>query len=216
MLSISGTTGQPKGIQHSAKLCRYLLYSMSQRKVSASTQMSTTCFFHAAGFVSVLDLCMIRHTWIFNPGTDLNDQNSSQIFYREIDLFKPTVLIFGSHHCVLLANEGPKDKNLDLSSVLLILAMGSTVPLTLETDLKKSIPCLMGVCQGYAMTEILSLIALSFDVSVLGAVAPDSIVKIVNPENGKLCGPGEVGEVLVKGPGIMKGNFGFPFSYDSM
>ena len=68
---------------------------------------------------------------VFNQGTDIDNEDTCQILYKETDLFKPKRLIFGSHHMVQLSQNGPKDKTLDLSSVLFVSPMGSTVPLTL-------------------------------------------------------------------------------------
>ena len=87
----------------------------------------------------------------------------------------------------------------------MILPMGSTVPLTLYEDLRGSLPNLLAVGQGYAMSEAYTLLTLSFEVKYLGNVQQYTTLKIIDPENGQLCEPGEVGEVLVKCPGLMKG-----------
>ena len=57
-------------------------------------------------------------------------------------------MICGSHHLVLLSKQGPKDKSLDLNSVLFISPRGSTIPLTLYEDLQVFFPNLAAIFQG--------------------------------------------------------------------
>ena len=121
-------------------------------------------------------------------------QSVAESLYREIDMFKPLYLLCGSHHIVQLCQQNPKDKSLDLSYVRMVSPTGSTVPPTTYQDLKKNFKNLVAVINAYGMTEFVGYwaAAVSTDVNYLGGVAPGSVVKIVDPETGEICGPHEV------------------------
>lgn len=144
--------------------------------------------------------------FIFNHGQDIDDNaelTACDILYKEIDHFKPLTIICGSHHLVLLSFNPPSDKSLDLSSVTVVAPMGSTVPHSLYDKLKPCFPKLMFVHLGYGMTEIGTTVARSTDPRALGEISKDVLVKLVDPETGTLCGPNEVGEIMVK---VLRGN----------
>ena len=106
------------------------------------TMLTTTCFFHAGGFNSPFRIMLSRVTIVFNHGGDIDNGDTSEIIYKEVDQFKPVYMICGSHHMVLLSKQKPKNKTLDLRSVWFVLPMGSTVPNTLYEDLKHSLTSL--------------------------------------------------------------------------
>ena len=51
--------------------------------------------------------------------TDIDEIDTCEVLYKEIDKFKPTWLVFGSHHLVLMSQQKPKDKSLDSHAYLL-------------------------------------------------------------------------------------------------
>ena len=151
----SGTTGNPKGIQHTVRTMRFLMLDFEFRaKLDPKLPvLLTTCFFHIGGFMSILEITHFKTNFIFNNGYDLDqDGKTCQAIYKQIDAYRPWRLVCGSHHCVQLTKERPLDKNLNLDSVLMVLPMGSTVPESMYEDLKPYMPNLALVCQGLAMT----------------------------------------------------------------
>ena len=156
--------------------------------------LTSTCYFHVGGFIGPLRITAEAGTFIFNHGSDIEESNPTDVLYKQIDQFKPTVLIMGSHHLVLLSQQGPKDETLDLGSVLIAFPAGSTVPPNTHDYLKKKFMNLSNTMNGYGMTEIVGLwaITVSTDTKCLGGVQPGSIVKIVEMESGKVLGPNEV------------------------
>ena len=90
-----------------------------------------------------------------------------------------------------MSQQKPKDKRLDLKSVLSVSPMGSTVPQTLYEDLKSIFSNLVAVFSFYGMTEMFQVVTYSFDVTQLGFVGPDVQVKIVDPETEEILGPNQ-------------------------
>ena len=118
---------------------------------------------------------------MFNHGDDLEKSDTCELIYREVDQFKPQSMVCGSHHMVLLSKQGPRNKYLDLSSVMLVSPRGSTIPLSLYEDLKVNFPNLAVILQIYAMSEVLMAISLSFDAKIaFGAVGSDVMIKLVD------------------------------------
>ena len=207
----SGTTGLPKGIQHTFRAFRYMISSMEKRSSgNIGKALTTTCFFHAGGFATPFDNLVKKTPVVFNHGADIENGDTCETLYREIDLFKPKRLTFGSHHMVQLSQTGPKNKKLDLSSVLFASPMGSTVPRTLYEDLKKDFKSMVCIAHGYGFSESYTVLALTFDLQYLGVIGPDIYIKLVDPETDKICGPEEIGEVFVKGGVPMKGYLNRP------
>ena len=146
-----------------------------------------------------LEMCATKLTWCFNHGQDIDSvKDTAEVLYREIDLLKPSSLWLGSHHCILLINEPPKNKNLDLSSVYMILPLGSSVPETIYEDLKKTFKNLVLTFNVLGMTEISVPFTFSNTSKHYGGVGPGAILKLVDPETGKICGPDEIGEIFIK------------------
>ena len=118
---------------------------------------------------------------MFNHGDDLEKSDACELIYREVDQFKPQSMVCGSHHMVLLSKQGPRNKYLDLRSVMLVSPRGSTIPLSLYEDLKVNFPNLAVILQIYAMSEVLMAISLSFDAQIaLGSVGSDVMIKLVD------------------------------------
>ena len=174
--------------------------------------MTTTCFFHAGGFVYFFLLTASHHEFVFNHGGDIekDEEITCELLYKVIDEFKPFWLVFGSHHLVLMSNKRNKDRTLDLTSVIMISPMGSTVPQTLYEDLTLSFSSLIAIFQSYSMGEMLQRVTFTFDVKKLGFIWPGIELKIVDTDNGNLLGPNEVGEIMVKSLVPMKGYLNRP------
>ena len=147
----SGTTGIPKGIQLDMKAAKTWLTWFKIKFIA----VTTLCKFHIGGFFAPLGLTNANSTIVFNHGPDLeSDGDASEILYQEVDKFKPSLLLFGSHNLVEMSKQPPKDKLLDLSSVLFAMPAGSTVPDSLYSNLKTSLSNLVSVAHPYGMTEL--------------------------------------------------------------
>ena len=70
------------------------------------------------------------------------------------------------------------------------------------------------LCEGYGMTETSPVISInpidgSGRLGTIGMPVPSTEIKIIN-EQGMECGFNEAGEILVRGPQVMKGYYNRP------
>jgi long-chain acyl-CoA synthetase len=102
----------------------------------------------------------------------------------------------------------------DTSSLDLIAMMGTSVPVSLMNAFKNTFPHVV-VLQGYGLTETSPLITLTRREDAdrkrasIGTLVEGAEVKVID-ENGEPVAPGEIGELIVKGPMVMKGYLGIP------
>ena len=105
----------------------------------------------------------------------------------------------------------PGVNGLDLSRLRMIAAGGAPVPAQWQTAVTRRLGC--RVAQGYGLTETTGVIAISTGASDLGTCGRpcDGIeIRVTDPGTGAEAGPGESGELLVRGPTIMRGYLGDP------
>ena len=102
----------------------------------------------------------------------------------------------------------------DTSSLDLIAMMGTSVPVSLMNAFKKEFPHVV-VLQGYGLTETSPLITLTKREDAdqkrasIGTLVEGAEVKVID-EDGNLVLMGEIGELIVKGPMVMKGYLDLP------
>ena len=77
--------------------------------------LTTTCHFHVGGFLSPLGVRNRARTYLFNHGEDIDGPKTSELLYQEISMFKPFILICGSHHLVLLSQNDPIETSLGIN-----------------------------------------------------------------------------------------------------
>jgi acyl-CoA synthetase (AMP-forming)/AMP-acid ligase II len=105
----------------------------------------------------------------------------------------------------------PGVNGLDLSHLRMIAAGGAPVPAQWQTEVTRRLGC--RVAQGYGLTETTGVIAISTGASDLGTCGRpcDGIeIRVTDPGTGAEAGPGESGELLVRGPTVMRGYLGDP------
>jgi len=100
------------------------------------------------------------------------------------------------------------------SSLDIIAMMGTSVPVSLMNAFKKAFPHVV-VLQGYGLTETSPLVTLTrredadHKRSSIGTLVEGAEALIVD-ENDRPLGMGEIGELIVKGPMVMKGYLNMP------
>jgi len=102
----------------------------------------------------------------------------------------------------------------DTSSLRLIAMMGTSVPVSLMNKFKMAFPHVT-VLQGYGLTETSPLITLTKKEDAdqkrasIGTPVEGAEVKVIDEEDNQL-GAGRIGELIVKGPMVMKGYLNLP------
>ena len=209
ILYTSGTTGEPKGV---------VLNSINLAQFPRCMERM-----HQTGGQTVWG-CILPMSHISGPIylNEVADKGSRMVIF---DQFNPVTLLEGIQQHRVTVFHGvpiifqlllgvPNLKEYDTKSVEMAGMMGTTVPLSLMRAFKQSQPHVR-VLQGYGLTESSPLITLTephmadAKMASIGRPVPDVEVKIVD-DNGRELPEGEAGEIITRGPHVMKGYFRRP------
>lgn len=206
-----GTTGVPKGVMlthtnliantiQSANWC-YQVENGKERYLAV-----LPCF-HVFGLTTLLSQGVYRAGMlILIPKFDPNS------LLKIIDKKKPTLFPGAPTMYIALINH-PKIKEYDLSSINACISGSSALPLEVQDrfeELTKG-----KLIEGYGLTETSPVTHVNpiwgrRKIGTIGIPVPDTEAKVVNPATGEEVLPGEAGELIVKGPQVMKGYWNRP------
>ena len=209
ILYTSGTTGEPKGVVLSyVNLAQYPNVMSAAGITDASTIRG----------------CILPMSHIVGPivCSDLVDKGFTLVIFDQIN---PVSLLEGIHKYRITVFESiptvfqlilgvPNLKDYDTRSVRVAAMMGTTVPLPLLRAFKQVQPHIK-VIQGYGLTETSPLITLvelekaEAKMGSVGRAVPQVEIRIVDGQGTEVA-PGEPGEIISRGPHIMKGYFRKP------
>ena len=206
----SGTTGRAKGVilTHRNLVANLAQFAELNSVSSASTILAVLPFFHIYGMTVMMNNGINkRATVVTMPRFDLAE------FLRIIAEHRVNYVYIAPPIAVALAKH-PIVDNYDLSSVGIIFSGAAPLDAELGHAVAKRLDT--RIRQGYGMTE-LSPVSHSMreedddaDLNSVGVALPNIVCKLVDPDTGREVGPGERGELWVKGPNVMAGYLNNP------
>ncbi len=202
-----GTTGFPKGVilTHqnlvaNTSMCRQWLYKMEKGK---EKMLAVMPLFHVYGLMTVLVLSVMEvYKMILVPKFDASG------LLKTIHKQKPTVFPGAPTIYIGLMNH-PDISQYDLSSIK--GAISGSAPLPVEVIEKFEEKTGGKIVEGYGLTETSPVTHVNFlwdNEIVKGSIGvpwPGTDAAIFSLESGEILPVGEVGELAIKGPQVMKG-----------
>src|SRR6266850_853935 len=209
ILYTSGTTGEPKGVVLS--YCNLAQYP----RVMGETAITDA---------STVRGCILPMSHIVGPivCNEVADKGFTLVIFDQINpvtllegIQQHRVTVFESVPIVFQLLLGVRDlASYDTGSVKIAAMMGTSIPLPLLRAFQSAQPHIK-VIQGYGLTETSPLITLvepnqaEAKMGSIGRAVPDVEAKIVD-EVGNELGIDEPGEIITRGPHVMKGYFRRP------
>lgn len=201
----SGTTGKPKGVM----LSHYNLKSVSNIWAEAMNMtdndrmlVSTPLFHCAASHVFVAPVTYSGGSIVieeaFSPTATLKNLQTSE-----------STIFFGVPAMYSILLSLPNIKNIKLSTLRMLAYGAAPMPYELVKKLKDTFPN-VAVQNMYGQTENSPAATTLKDhyaldkIGSVGEVLPQTEVRVVD-ESGQSVPQGEIGEIVVKGPQVMKG-----------
>ncbi|MCA1031983.1 AMP-binding protein [Bacillus timonensis] len=206
-----GTTGFPKGVMltHKNLVANTLMSAhwMYKSKRGEESILGILPFFHVYGMTAVMNLSIMQgFKMILLPKFDALDT------LKTIQKLKPTLFPGAPTIYIALLNH-PDIKKYDLSSVDSCLSGSAPLPVEVQEQFEK----VTGgkLVEGYGLSEASPVTHANFlwDKRVSGSVGvpwPDTDSVVLSPDNSGPAGPNEIGELIVRGPQVMKGYWNKP------
>eukprot|EP00591_Stephanopyxis_turris_P002734 CAMPEP_0195522998 /NCGR_PEP_ID=MMETSP0794_2-20130614/21709_1 /TAXON_ID=515487 /ORGANISM="Stephanopyxis turris, Strain CCMP 815" /LENGTH=586 /DNA_ID=CAMNT_0040652891 /DNA_START=102 /DNA_END=1862 /DNA_ORIENTATION=+ len=207
----SGTTGLPKGVclSHGNLISNLLQLDIAEGSglLPEHKLISPLPFFHIYGFLVSAVYCAWRGQEILTTSGRFDLENFCSLVEEHkpdrAHLVPPIVIGLAKH---------PVVENFDLKSIKMILSAAAPMGSSTEQELKDRLGC--QVKQAWGMSELSPVGTLSPDDNVksgsVGPLVSSTFAKILCLDTGKNLGPGESGELLIKGPQVMIGYLGDP------
>lgn len=201
-----GTTGVSKGVMlthynlvANTLQTRAWVYRSEEKR---ERYLAMLPFFHVFGMTTLMNLSIkLGGMLILLPKFDVN------MALKLIDKMKPTTFP-GAPTMYLSLIHHPKIKNYDLSSINVCISGAAPLPGEVQERFEE----ITGgkLIEGYGLTEASPVTHANniWEKRKLGSIGipfPDTIAKVVEPETGKELENGEVGELIIQGPQVMKG-----------
>jgi len=207
----SGTTGLPKGVMLShynlvAQLCSLRGVTDAALITPEDTVLAFLPFFHIYGIVAFLSLAMKQGaTVVTMPRFDLEQ------YLQLVEKHQVTILHVVPPIVLALAKHPVVDR-FDLSTVRGVFSaaapLGKEVADALHARLGIRVSQAYGMTEASGATHLGPMTADRIKPASGGRLMPNMECKIVDVGTGREVGPGEQGEIMVRGPLVMQGYLG--------
>ena len=201
----SGTTGLPKGVMltHANLVAAVGQVRATLKLGPRDTIVAIAPFAHVMGFVITLSNALSAGATVVTLPSFGFDA-----FARLIERHSVTVIVGPPPMMAALAGHPAADAH-DLSSLELIVSGGAPVPDEIARAVGERLPGAV-VRLGYGLTETTATVTapdreLAVAPGSVGRAMPSTELRVVDPETGADLGPGEPGELWVRGPQTMAG-----------
>lgn len=205
-----GTTGNSKGVMlcHQGIVANFLAQHAVSPYPDNAVFLHTPPLFHMADACCLFGLTMLGATHVFLPGFDPARTVSSIVEHRISTLFLVPTMIG-------LLCEELSARPADMTTVRRLFYGASSIS---EAVLERAMRLFPNAtfCQAYGQTELSPVATLLVHQDHLdgiltsaGRPIPQVDLRIVDPEGVELA-TGEIGEVAVRGPGVMLGYWNLP------
>lgn len=212
VLFSGGTTGEPKGVMLSGRALNAMAMQtalMSGTDVRGKAMLSAMPVFHGFG------LCVCIHTILSHAGTCvLVPRFTVEEYAKLIKKHRPAFIAGVPTLFEALTRESSM-KNVDLSCLEGVFCGGDTLPLSLKKKVDvflKDHGAKVKIREGYGATECVTASCLTpCDFEKEGSIGipfPDTYYKICEEGTDRECKVGDVGEICISGPAVMKGYLG--------
>lgn len=164
-------------------------------------------FFHVYGMTTVMNLTVhMGGTMVLQPKFEPKES------LKLIDKYRPSIFP-GAPTMYVALNHTPEMKRYRVDSIDACISGAAPLPV----EVQQTFEGLTGgrLVEGYGLTEASPVthanpIWTKRKAGSIGVPWPDTEAKIINPETGQEVPLGEVGELLVRGPQVMKGYWNRP------
>jgi fatty-acyl-CoA synthase len=204
----SGSTGQPKGCMHThASVMHNVAGAALWEGMHAdAVALATAPMFHVTGLIhSLLATVEVGGTIVIQPRWD--PLSAARLIERHRCTHwanVPTMVVDLLSHPQALAH--------DVSSLACVFGGGASMPEAIAQKLFET--CGIAYMEGYGMTETISQThsnpANRPKKQCLGIPVFDTESLVVDPDTLRVLAPGEAGEIMVRGPQLLKGYWGNP------
>jgi len=202
-----GTTGFPKGVMlthenliSNTKMCATWLHDCERGNESI---LGIIPFFHVYGMTTVMNLSIMEgYKMILLPKFEVLD------VLKTIQKQKPTLFPGAPTIYIGLLNH-PDLKNYDLSSIKYCISGSAPLPVEVQQKFEKETGGKLvegyGLSEASPVTHSNLLTTNNGKKGSIGIPWPNTDSAIISFETNELAKPNELGEIVVKGPQVMKG-----------
>jgi acyl-CoA synthetase (AMP-forming)/AMP-acid ligase II len=207
----SGTTGLPKGVEltHRGVVANLVQTEALLTLGPQDTVLAVAPMYHCMGLI-----CVVLNALCQGATVATMPRFELEAFLRVIEDRRVTASIVAPPVALALARH-PMVDNFDLSSLRWLGSGAAPLDPAIEQASAERLGCIVG--QGYGMSEATAAIAVlntndpdAIEPGTVGPLLPGVEARVIDPDTGSDLGADSEGELLIRGPQLMRGYRGRP------